>query len=150
MEKQKNITAVIVVAVIVAIVVGAGIYIWQNSKPQSDQMVTPVVTNDKTDLTACGDFPRSSGDGGPTSRYFVCRNINTSACYYKTSYFEQIKGCDPKFSDDNPYGNEECFQSLVDIYNFSGSLLEKGKDGYRAEDNCANTTQQYFESKIKK
>jgi hypothetical protein len=149
MEQQKKFTAVIVAVVIIAIVAGAGIYIWQNSKSQSNQAVTPVVT-DKTDLSVCGDFPRSSGDGGPTSRYFVCRNINTGDCYYKTSYFEQIKGCDPKFSDDNPYGNEECFQSLVDVYNFSGTLLEKGKDIYRAEDNCANTAQQYFEAKIKK
>jgi len=150
MEQQKKFTAVIVIVVIITIVAGAGFYIWQDQKSQSNQVVTPVVNINKADLTACGDFTRSSGDGGPTSRYFVCRNINTGDCYYKTSYFEQIKGCDPKFSDDNPYGNEECFKNLVDVYDFNGNLIEKGKDDYRAEDSCANTEQQYFESKIKK
>ncbi|MFA5175493.1 MAG: hypothetical protein WC430_03725 [Patescibacteria group bacterium] len=142
--EQKKYTTVIMAAIIIVIIAGI-IYIWRGQK-----LITPDTTNHNTNLTACGDFPRSSNDGGPTSRYFVCRNINTGNCYYKTSYFEQINGCDPKFSGDNPYGNEECFQSLVDVYNFSGTLLEKGKDGYQAEDNCANTTQQYFEAKIKK
>ncbi len=149
MEKQKNFTAIWAV-VIVAIIVVAGIYIWQTQSPQSQVTDTKVAVMDKTDLKACGDFPRTSGDGGPTSRYSVCRNINTGECYYKTSYVEQIKGCDSKFSDDNPYGNDECFKGLVDVYSFNGSIFEKGKESYRPEDSCANTEQKYFESKIKK
>ncbi len=149
MEKQK-VTAILLVVVIVAVILAAGVYIWQQSKSQPNQMANPVTTENKTDLAACGFFPQVSGDGGPTSRYFVCRNVNTGDCYYKTSYFQQIKGCDPKFSDDNPYGNEKCFQNLIDIYNFSGTLVEKGKSSYRTEDNCAVTEQKYFESKTKK
>ena len=34
----------------------------------------------------CGDFPRSSGDGGPTSRYSVCLNVQNQTCYLKKDY----------------------------------------------------------------
>ena len=141
--QRKNFIAFAVAAIIVAIVTYAGVYILQYK-------TTLVNTAAKTDLAACGTFPRTTGDGGPTSRYFVCRNTNTGDCYYKTSYFEQIEGCDPKFSDNNPYGNAECIKDLVDVYNFNGNLLEKGRNIYRPEDGCANTEQKYFESKIKK
>ncbi|MFA5948116.1 MAG: hypothetical protein WC806_04035 [Candidatus Gracilibacteria bacterium] len=111
---------------------------------------TAQVAENYSDLTACGDFPTSMGDGGPSARFFVCRNIDTGDCYYKTSYFEQINGCDPKFSDSNPYGNNECFKSLLNVYDFNGNVVENESENYRPKDNCTNTEQNYFESKIKK
>ncbi|HOX97079.1 MAG TPA: hypothetical protein PL066_01835 [bacterium] len=105
---------------------------------------TPVSEN-YSDLTACGDFETASNDGGgPNSYYFVCRNATDGQCYYKKTYFEQIDGCDPEF-DTNPYGKEECFENKTALYNFNGQIGENIATG---NDNCAATTQAYFETKI--
>ncbi|QQR84040.1 hypothetical protein IPJ72_02490 [Candidatus Peregrinibacteria bacterium] len=104
---------------------------------------TPVA-QDYSDLTACGDFTTSSGDGGPTSRYFVCRDANNGQCYYKKTYFEQIPGCDPE-SDKNPYGKEECFENKTALYSFNSATSQSTTN---SNDSCAATTQTYFESKV--
>ena len=103
-------------------------------------------TQNYSDLTACGTFPTSTGDGDVGSRYFVCRNANDGQCYYKEAYSEQIKGCDPEF-DKNPYGKEECFESKAALFTFEGSPSES--DIANSNDNCDLTTQVYFESKVK-
>ncbi len=158
MNYQKTGLAIGVIGVIIA-----GVYVYQTTLTSEQRTVPdpvdrvvdkenniPVMMEDTTDITVCGDVPRVSGDGGPTSRYAVCRNKDTGDCYYKTSYMKQIDGCDPAFSDENPYGNDECFTSVEDVYQFSGALLEKEKQQYRSEDTCVLTEQQYVESKIKK
>ena len=106
---------------------------------------TTPVAQDYSDLTVCGDFPTSSGDGGPTSRYFVCRDANDGQCYYKKTYFEQIPGCDPEF-DKYDYGKEECFENKAALYTFDGTLSQSIAN---SDDSCAATTQTYFESKVK-
>lgn len=98
-----------------------------------------------SDLTACGSFPTSTGDGGPTSRYFVCRNSNDGQCYYKKTYSEQIQGCNPGF-DKNPYGKEECFESKTALFTSTGSPSQSS--AANTNDNCAATTQTYFDSKV--
>jgi hypothetical protein len=110
---------------------------------------SPAVKN-YSDLSACGSFPATSGDGGPTSRYFVCRSAKTGDCYYKKAYQAQVPGCDPEF-DKNPYGKEECFENKADFYGWDGKVSESGA-GVREKsgDACGITTQDYFESKTGK
>lgn len=105
--------------------------------------ITPVANNYE-DLSVCGDFPVATGDGGPTSHYFVCRNANDGGCYYKKTSFEQIPGCDPEF-DKYDYGKEECFSNKTATYTLEGNLLETTEN---VNDKCSATTQTYFESKV--
>jgi len=135
-KKKNSIVAVVVILVIFAIFVTLGIMFGGKGE-------------NKSDLAACGDFPRIEAGGGPTSYFDVCRNADTGDCYYKKIYFKQISGCDPQFSDENPYGREECFKHVSDIYNAKGSKTEREQEGYRQTDNCASTSQQYFDSKVK-
>ena len=97
----------------------------------------------------CGDFPRSSGDGGPTSRYSVCLNVQNQTCYLKKDYQKQITGCNPRFNDENPYGDDNCFESLIDAYDTTGKRMVAGVKEYRTADSCEPTTQQYFDAKVR-
>lgn len=106
--------------------------------------ITTPVAQDYSDLTACGDFVAFDGDGGPTSRYFVCRESSAGECYYKKTFLEQIPGCDPEF-DKNPYGKEECFKSETSVYAANGQPSQRA---VLSNDTCAATTQTYFESKV--
>ena len=101
-----------------------------------------VATDDYSDLSVCGDFPRSNG-GGPTSMYFVCRSLSDGECYYKKTYFEQIEGCDPEF-DIYDYGKEECFETKYLMYGMDGVTLEAVP---AEEDFCDLTLQSYFKEK---
>ena len=108
-----------------------------------------VILEDKSDLTVCGDFPVFSGDGDAGAKYQVCRNTETGECFYNKGYSEQIDGCDPEFDPDtNPYGNNECFEWLNDIYNSDGNLTEKGLKALNENLKCQTTYQDYFESKV--
>lgn len=110
----------------------------EEAQPPADRGIS------KSDLSVCGDFPRSIGDGGPTTRYSVCLDIATGNCFYKKAYQQPIEGCDPEISDENPYGNDECFETVTDTYNADGKS-DTAFIGKKA--NCQMTTQDYFESK---
>jgi hypothetical protein len=97
--------------------------------------------------SASENFSASQG-GGPTTQYAICRNADNGDCYYKKTFFEQIPGCDPEVSDENPYGKEECFKSVANIYGATGNLTQEKVETYRQADNCGATTQQYFDSKV--
>ncbi len=117
----------------------------QDKSNPIDNKPTPV-TQDYTDLSACGDFPTSTGDGGPTSRFHVCRDASSGQCYYKKTYQEQISDCDPEF-DKYDYGKDECFKSKTAFYSANDNSVQRTENG---NDNCAITTQSYFDSKVSK
>ena len=109
------------------------------------------------DVYECGNFPTLEGDGGPTSRYYVCRDAHTGDCSYQKTYSQIIEGCDPEFdAETNPYGNPECFDTLADVYSPEGELLlAKSKNlpsvtAYplaSTDLNCVPTSQAFFETK---
>lgn len=125
-----------------------------NCAGTSEQYVDSKLKDNWKDLSACGAFPVVPEGGQPgATHYYVCRDISTGACYYKKDYSQQKAGCDPKFSDANPYGNAECFEGFSDIYGADGKSLFKAFAGYYAEhpnDVCGNTSQEYFETKTTK
>ena len=103
---------------------------------------------DKTNLSVCGNFPNNSGEDKLGSEYFVCREIVSGDCYYKTNYLEPIPNCKVA-GDTNPYGNPTCFRSVADIFDFGGIIKERGVGSSAKErDVCALTTKSYFDSKM--
>lgn len=108
-----------------------------------------VKVEDKTNLSVCGNFPTHSGEDELTSEYFVCREIVSGDCYYKTNYLEPIPNCKVS-GDTNPYGNPTCFKNVADVFDFSGVIQQRGVDASSKErDVCALTTKSYFDSKMK-
>jgi len=150
---QKKI-GIITAAIFGFLIIGVVIYFWQNqNRPTTEQINSSVITTtvtDNNDLSVCGDFPIASGDGeARMTRYYVCRDSGLGDCYYKKIYYGQIDGCDPEYTDENPFGNMECFSKMSDVYGFDGVLTESKKENYQVKDNCQITEQNYFESKIK-
>jgi hypothetical protein len=116
---------------------------------ETSEVVEPVASaaakQDPTDLSSCGEFPTSDGDGGPTTRYFVCKTSQTGNCYYKKTSQEQIPGTDPNFAE-NPYGDADSFTTVTKAYSFTGEpILQKLNE----KDFCELTTQDFFETKVK-
>ncbi len=97
-------------------------------------------------ISSCGEFPRATGDGGPTSRYYVCQSNVTGECYYKKAYFEEKKDCTVE-KYEKSYGQDNCFTSKTSLYSFEGVKLQKEVDNKNI---CEATTQNYFESKVNK
>lgn len=104
-------------------------------------------TEKYTDLTACGEFPKTTADGDSGARAAVCRDTNVGTCFYETYTPTQIEGCDPEFNDDtNPYGNEECFSAVTKQFSLDGQTITADVDEENKE--CAPTTYTYVQSKI--
>ncbi len=99
-----------------------------------------------SDLAACGDFPTTTADGGPTQRYFVCREAESGDCYYKRSRFVDTGMADCA-SDDAPYGNDECYRTVYDLYGSDGQSLQSAITEVSKSDVCGQTTQDFFLSK---
>jgi hypothetical protein len=103
-------------------------------------------TSQTTTLTSlCGDFPISNGDGGPTSRYFVCGDLETQNCYYKVSAYELKEGAE--VNTDLPYGKDEGYSSVTTFYGSDGKQLALTESQSLAL-SCEQTTQDHFESKV--
>jgi hypothetical protein len=132
MKKMTSIIALVAIFVLAGCGVTAPV---SNSDDYSDLSV----------LSVCGDFPLATAGSGPNTHYFVCRAADDGQCYYQKISFEQIEGCDPEF-DKYDYGKEECFGEKTRNYSFDGVLLQSVS--LNSNDDCAPTTQTYFESKI--
>ncbi len=97
----------------------------------------------------CGDFPIGVDGGGPTSRYHVCMNTQDQTCYLRKTYQKQRAGCNPNFSDKNPYGDDSCFDVLTDTYTMQGRVIKTEVADFRSEDSCEPTTEAFIEAKTR-
>lgn len=133
---MKNFTFGIAFLIIFAAIAGAA-YVSTNSSPSEE----PNADMKAYVQAECGDFPESDGNGGPTSRYFVC--AGSDSCYYKQMRQELIDGCDPEF-DTYDYGKDECFETVYERFDIDGEMLEDSL----IDEYCTPTTQRYFESQV--
>ena len=108
---------------------------------------TPVTQN-YSDLTACGNFPEWPGGHGGTNMYYVCRDSDDGSCYYKKLRQVDIEGCEYD-KDQYPYGKPECLKGLADLYDANGKPTQSNLEtDALTDDSCATTTQPYFKTKV--
>jgi hypothetical protein len=93
-------------------------------------------TEDYIDLSVCGELTEWDGHVNPGGGALVCRDLNTGECLYQVSYEEQVEGCDPEW-DNYDYGNSECFEYFIDVYDADKELKAEHLDlDEMNSDNC--------------
>lgn len=107
-----------------------------------------VVVGDATDLTVCGEFEAGKYDEALVeSKYAVCVDASTGACYIKTFYPRPKPGCDLQFGTYRN-GNPACFDWINNIHAMDGKLTAESQTEYRPGDTCGLTTEAYFRGKM--
>lgn len=128
----------------VCLLIFSGCVLQKGESIEKETNKQPEKITKEFDISKCGDFPFSSGDGGPGSKYMVCINKKSGECFYRKAFDKLIEGCDPEF-DKYFYGKEECFESDNEDYDFTGKLIKTENKDIE----CKATIQSYFESKVK-